>query len=164
VDIRVPALRERRPDIVLLAQHFLERHAVLPSLRLTPAAADALTAYDWPGNVRELERMIERAVTLATADGIDLDDLPEGIRGDYGRVLGPSLRRNDTLRAWASRYVRLVVDRCGGNKRVACDALDISYHTLNAYLRFPIHDDVPEPEGGVNRREPAADVEEASVV
>jgi two-component system response regulator HydG len=149
VDIRVPPLRERRPDIALLAQHFLERHAVVRPLRLTPAAADALIAHDWPGNVRELERLIERVVALATSEAVDLDDLPECVKGDYGAAFAPSLRRNDTLRAWASRYVRVVLSRCHGNKREACDRLDISYHTLNSYLRFPVHDDVAgsAPEG-----------------
>jgi DNA-binding NtrC family response regulator len=97
-------------------------------------------AYDWPGNVRELERLMERAVALADTDVIELDDLPPAVRGDYGTALGPSLRRNDTLRAWASRYARLVLDRCEGNKREACRVLDISYHTLQSYLRFPVHD------------------------
>ena len=141
VDIRVPTLRERRGDIVPLAQHFLERHAVLRPLRLTPGAADALVAHDWPGNVRELERLIERVVTMASSEVIDLDDLPDTVRGDYGTALGPAVKRNDTLRAWASRYVRLVLHRSDGNKRMACERLGISYHTLNAYLRFPIHDD-----------------------
>jgi DNA-binding NtrC family response regulator len=144
VDIRVPTLRERRPDIALLAEHFLERHAVVRPLRLTPAAVDALTTHDWPGNVRELERVIERLVALTTSETVDIDDLPECVKGDYGTGLGPSLRRNDTLRAWASRYVRVVLSRCNGNKREACDRLDISYHTLNSYLRFPIHDQVGE--------------------
>ena len=62
------------------------------------------------------------------------------MRGDYVTALGPSLRRNDSLRAWASRYARLVLERCEGNKREACRALDISYHTLQSYLRFPVHD------------------------
>src|SRR3989442_1099358 len=64
VDIRVPALRERRADILELARYFLERHRTTRRLRLSSAAADALLAYDWPGNVRELERMTERSVAL----------------------------------------------------------------------------------------------------
>jgi transcriptional regulator with AAA-type ATPase domain len=96
-------------------------------------------AYDWPGNVRELERLMERAVALTDSDVVELDDLPPAICGDYGAALWPSVRRNDSLRAWASRYTRLVLDRCAGNKAEACRALDISYHTLQAYLRFPVH-------------------------
>jgi DNA-binding NtrC family response regulator len=138
VDIRVPALRERRADIIELARYFLERHRAMRRLRLSAAAADALVAYDWPGNVRELERLIERAVALAGTEVIELDDLPPAVRGDYGTTVMPSLARRDTLRAWGSRYARLVLERAQGNKREACRVLDISYHTLQAYLRHPI--------------------------
>ena len=50
----------------------------------------------------------------------------------------PALKRGDSMRAWGSRYARLVLDRCGGNKREASRVLGISYHTLNSYLRFPL--------------------------
>ncbi|MBI4485055.1 MAG: sigma-54-dependent Fis family transcriptional regulator, partial [Acidobacteria bacterium] len=138
VDIRVPALRERRDDVRELAEYFLERHRISRPLKLSPAAADALTAYDWPGNVRELERLIERAIALVESDVIELDDLPAAVRGDYTMAVLPSLARDDTMRAWGSRYAQLVVARCHGNKRQACLVLGISYHTLQAYLRFPI--------------------------
>jgi len=97
---------------------------------------------DWPGNVRELERMIERAVALAGSDVVEIDDLPPTVRGDYVAALVPSLQRNDTLRVWASRYARLVLERCHDNKREACRVLGISYHTLQAYLRYPV-DEAP---------------------
>ena len=96
-------------------------------------------AYEWPGNVRELERLMERVVALADTEMIELDDLPAAVRGDYATI-APALRRNDTLRAWASRYARLVLERSDGNKREACRVLDISYHTLQSYLRFPVHE------------------------
>src|SRR5262249_15447829 len=95
VDVRVPSLRERRRDIVELADHFLTRHRTIRTLRLSSPATEALLAYDWPGNVRELERLMERSVTLATSDVLELDDLPATVRGDYGAALSPSLRRND---------------------------------------------------------------------
>jgi two-component system response regulator HydG len=135
VDVSVPALRERRADILELARYFLERHRVTRPLALSTAAADALVAYDWPGNVRELERLIERSVALAATDIIQLDDLPGVVRGDYSVALMPSIDRRETLRAWGGRYVRLVLERSHGNKREACRVLDISYHTLQAYLR-----------------------------
>jgi len=93
-------------------------------------------AYDWPGNVRELERLIESAVALTESDIIQLDDLPPRVRGEYAEVLGQSLVEEHSMRAWGSRYARLVFDRCGRNKRRACRMLDISYHTLQAYLRY----------------------------
>jgi transcriptional regulator with PAS, ATPase and Fis domain len=137
VEVRVPSLRERRDDILVLALHFLGRHPQSPPFELSAAAAGALFTYHWPGNVRELERVIERAVALATTHLIELDDLPQGLRGRYRDVLLPSVEQSDTLRAWGSRYVRLVLERSGRNKRKACLALGISYHTLQAYLRYP---------------------------
>ena len=139
VDLRVPPLRDRRGDVVELAEYFLDRHRGMRSLRLSYAAAEALTAYDWPGNVRELERLIEWAVTMADSDVLDLPDLPEAIRGDY-TAMAHSVDRQDTMRSWATRYARLVLDRCGGNKRHACRVLDISYHTLQSYLRTPLYE------------------------
>jgi DNA-binding NtrC family response regulator len=99
-----------------------------------------MLTYQWPGNVRELERLMERALTLAQSETIELDDLPPTVRGDYALAVVPSLQRNESLRAWGSRYVRLILDRAQGNKREACRVLGISYHTLQAYLRFPIDD------------------------
>ena len=136
IEIHVPPLRERREDILELAAHFLERHGHSRRLTISRAAADALLTYDWPGNVRELERMMERTLALSRHATIDVDDLPIRLREGYGDVLMPSMVRNDTLRAWGSRYVRLVLERSGRNKRKACRALGISYHTLQAYLRY----------------------------
>jgi transcriptional regulator with PAS, ATPase and Fis domain len=142
VEIRVPPLRWRREDIPELATFFLERHAEVRRLKLTAGALDALMAYDWPGNVRELERVMERAIALAQGDEIRPEDLPSRISDVYVDVLMPSLDGNDTLRMWASRYTRLVLERHKNNKRAACRALGISYHTLRAYLR---HGRPPEP-------------------
>jgi two-component system NtrC family response regulator len=136
VDIHVPPLRVRREDVPELAAYFLSRHSRTRELSLSDSAVDALRVYTWPGNVRELERFIERAVALTESDRIELDDLPPQIRGDYVEVLGASLSAAETMRAWGSRYARIVYERCGRNKRRACRQLDISYHTLEAYLRF----------------------------
>jgi len=136
VEIQVPPLRARREDIAELARYFLRRHHGVRPLELSAAACDALTAYHWPGNVRELERVIERAVAFAASDLIEPDDLPPALLGGYADVLLPSFRSGETMRAWGSRYARLVLERCENNKRRACRELGISYHTLNAYLRF----------------------------
>jgi hypothetical protein len=94
-------------------------------------------------------------VALAHDDKIDLDDLPPAIRGEYADVLLPSLTRGESMRAWGSRYARLIFERCAQNKRQACRKLGISYHTLQAYLTFEParsaagHHEVPEwPEEG----------------
>jgi transcriptional regulator with PAS, ATPase and Fis domain len=136
VEIHVPPLRERRGDIPELAQYFLNRHRHTRDLALSAPALEALRAYDWPGNVRELERLIESAVALTESDRIELDDLPPRVRGEFGEVLGHAITEGQSMRAWGSRYARLVFERCGRNKRRACRVLDISYHTLQAYLRY----------------------------
>jgi transcriptional regulator with PAS, ATPase and Fis domain len=147
VEVHVPPLRHRRDDILPLTAHFLSHH--VPELTLSEASLDALRLYDWPGNVRELERLIERAVALAESSRIELDDLPSHVSGQYREVLAPSLAEGDSMRAWGSRYARIVFERCGRNKRLASRLLDISYHTLDAYLRWS---DQPRPAG---RRVPA---------
>jgi two-component system response regulator HydG len=136
IDVPVPPLRHRRDDIVELAEYFLDRYRIMRPLRLSVPATDALVAYDWPGNVRELERVVERAVALAGSDRLELDDLPPALLAGYQEVLMPSVRGRDSMRAWASRYARLVLERCGNNKRRACRELGISYHTLQSYLRY----------------------------
>jgi len=153
VDVRVPCLRERRADIPELARYFLARHRTTRQLRLSPEAMDALVTYPWPGNVRELERLVERMSALAAGEVIELEDLPPLVGGAHLSALGPSLERHETLRAWARRYVRVVLERHGGRKRETAGALGISYHTLQAYLRERFEE--PATEHG--RSEPRGD-------
>jgi DNA-binding NtrC family response regulator len=135
IELKVPPLRSRREDILELARYFLVRHGGVRALGLSPPAENALVSYDWPGNVRELERMMESAVVLARGQQVELQDLPREVRADFAEVLDPAIRQGDTLREWSTRYVKLVMHRCGNNKRAACRSLDISYHTLQTYLR-----------------------------
>jgi transcriptional regulator with PAS, ATPase and Fis domain len=144
VEVSVPPLRERKEDVLELADYFLERHREFRKLRLSDAASDALVAYAWPGNVRELERVIERAVALATGDSLQLDDLPPALLDGYTQILLPSFTQYDSMRTWGSRYARMVYERCQHNKRQACRELGISYHTLRAYLRY-----LPEARAGL---------------
>jgi Nif-specific regulatory protein len=113
--IHVPPLRERRTDIILLADHFIEkynqRHA-RSIVRLSTPAIDLLMAYHWPGNVRELENAIERAVLLADGDVI------------HARLLPPSLqmarledKRSGPLTAQVEALEReLIIDALKANK------------------------------------------------
>jgi transcriptional regulator with PAS, ATPase and Fis domain len=164
LDIRVPTLRERRDDILELARYFLDRHRGARVLSLSTAAADALLSYHWPGNVRELERLVEGVLAVVQSEVIELDDLPSSVRGGYSEVLTPSLLRNESMRAWGSRYARLVLDRCQGNKAGAARALGISYHTLVAYLRFPAHQPVPPGADATEDDDQPPDVDGAECV
>jgi transcriptional regulator with AAA-type ATPase domain len=135
VEIHVPPLRSRSEDVPELVRYFLARHRSARELSLSAEAEQALRIYPWPGNVRELERLVERAMALMESDRIELNDLPARIRGEFAEVLAPSIARDETMRAWACHYARLVFEKCGRNKRRACQRLNISYHTLEAYLR-----------------------------
>jgi len=136
VELVVPPLRERREDVPILVDHLLGRHQRLRRVIAGADVIEALGAFDWPGNVRQLERVLERAVALAPASRLTLSDLPSEVLGDYRTMQCEGLERGRSLRAWSSRYARLVLDRCEGNRRRACDELDISYHTLRALLRY----------------------------
>ena len=144
VEIFVPPLRARREDVPLLVDHFLGRHRRSRSLIVSPAAVESLMAYEWPGNVRQLGRVVERAVALCASPVITIGDLPGEVTKDYRDVLREVPARDDSLRAWSSRYVRLVLERCQGNKRRACDVLDITYHTLQSHLDY--EPSRPQPE------------------
>ena len=137
VEILIAPLRQRREDIAPLASHFLETHRLTRQMALSGPALDALIVYDWPGNVRQLARVLERAVALAPGPDINVDDLPPDVRQHSGDLRqAENDGRDDSLRAWCSRYVRVVLARCDGNKRRACDVLDISYHKLQAHLDY----------------------------
>ena len=83
ITIQLPPLRERKDDIPLLVQHFLQKYGEengKPGLELAPDALDLLMDYDWPGNVRELENVIERAVVLTQGSRIGADLIPDQVR------------------------------------------------------------------------------------
>lgn len=135
VELYVPPLRARREDIPLLITHFLRVYGRTQDT-FTPSATEALMTHDWPGNVRQLARVLERALALATGPVITVADLPGEITREYRDLLYDMPERDDSLRAWSSRYVRLVLERAHGNKRRACEVLGISYHTLQSHLDY----------------------------
>lgn len=89
VTIHVPPLRERRADIPILVNWFLERLAPGRGVQLASNAMRALLGYDWPGNVRELENCLERAVTLGDQRLIEIDDLPPAIARAEAPITAP---------------------------------------------------------------------------
>lgn len=137
VEVHIPPLRARREDVPLLAVHTLRKHRRgLSDWTVSATAMEALVAYDWPGNVRQLERVMERAVALTGTAEIGLADLPPEITQEFRDLTGDDSAAGDySLETWTRRYARLVLDRCHGNKREACERLDICYHTLQQYLK-----------------------------
>jgi two-component system response regulator HydG len=151
VQIVVPPLRARGGDVLLLAQHFLDRAAARnhkPVRRISQPAARLLMDYDWPGNVRELENCIERAVALCRLDEITVDDLPPKIQQHQKKqIVIATDTPSDliTLDEMERRYVRQVLAATGGNKTQAARLLGIDRRSLYRRLE-PFQQQPPEPE------------------
>ncbi len=136
VRINVPPLRSRGSDVLLLAQHFIERYSAAGRSKvkgMSSGAADKLLSYPWPGNVRELQNCVERAVALARYDQIGVDDLPEKIR-DFksSRVIVETEDPSELLPMdeVERRYILRVLEAVGGNKTMAAQVLGFDRRTL----------------------------------
>ena len=140
VPVQVPALRERRDDVPLLAAEFFARSRARnphsPAQRLAPEVAHALMQDPWPGNVRELENLIERLVVIAAQPTIGVGELaacrPSIVRPAGAFATDAPLR---TLRELEDEYVAHVLARCDGNKTRAAEVLGIDVSTLHRRLR-----------------------------
>jgi DNA-binding NtrC family response regulator len=142
-EIRLPPLRERRPDIPELARHLLGRAARRPIEQvadlLSSEAVEVLLEHDWPGNVREMANVMEHAYILAGGQHITPDHLPHHLRPTLDR--GQSMDRptgaplasptaSRTLREIEMEHVLRVLDKHGGNKPAAAAELGISLKTM----------------------------------
>ncbi|HET9208950.1 MAG TPA: sigma-54 dependent transcriptional regulator [Thermoanaerobaculia bacterium] len=147
VEIRIPALRERRDDIVPLAQHFLVQHAQRYRKQLTgfeEAAAALLLSHPWPGNVRELGNTLRRAAIWSDGASISSEDVREALlpvvtttRPEVlGRPLGGGLNLRDLLKEVARHYLERAMDEAQGNKTKAAELVGLpSYQTLTNWLK-----------------------------
>jgi len=135
IEIRLPPLRDRRDDIPLLVENFLHKCAKAnrkPLQGISESSLALLIDYAWPGNVRELENVIERAVTLARAEKIMPEDLPATVQGSRGdrRVLDDAAERTLPLQEVEWEYIKKILEKTGGNKYQAAQALGIDRKTL----------------------------------
>ena len=143
ISLRMPALRERKEDIPLLVDHFLEKYSLENQKsvrRLTERTLQALMDHSWPGNVRELENALERAVVLSTSGVVDLDLLPPSLLTDSAS--GPALYLppdGRSLQNQVQRYERqLIVDtlrRTQGVQKRAAELLKVKPTTLNEKIK-----------------------------
>jgi DNA-binding NtrC family response regulator len=135
IEIRLPPLRDRRDDIPLLVENFLHKCAKAnrkPLQGISESSLALLIDYSWPGNVRELENIIERAVTLARGEKIMPEDLPATVQGSRGdrRVLDDAAERTLPLQEVEWEYIKKILEKTGGNKYQAAQALGIDRKTL----------------------------------
>jgi two-component system response regulator HydG len=135
ISVHLPPLRQRRDDIPILAEHFLQRIAGQRNeapKHITPEALELLTEYSWPGNVRELENALERSVILTIDDDvIGPLSLPERVTQRKSEPLvSAHTPPNPTLEAVERAYIMWVLQSEGGNKSRAAEALGIDPSTL----------------------------------
>jgi two-component system, NtrC family, response regulator PilR len=150
IPIQVPALRERREDIPLLARHFLERFRKVmekPIEGISPEAMTRLESYDWPGNVRELENTMERAVALENGREISSRVLPERVAGYAGPSLvgGPGdqvaqfpaegIDFEKKIAEAERSYLQAALEKSGGVRTRASELLNISYRSFRHYAK-----------------------------
>jgi len=172
ISVQLPPLRDRRDDVPLLVQHFLEKYGEennKKSLEITPDALDLLMDYEWPGNVRELENVIERAVVLSNGPRMDAELVPENVRSSKRFQMpqfivppeGISFR--DVITDFEKRLIESTLEAAGGVQKRAAELLHIKPTTLNEMIKR--HDIRPRkkrnPVAGADRAaEPDADVDD----
>lgn len=147
IPIRLPPLRERRADIPLLAQHFLDRFSTQTPERgrvtLTQDAQQTLMAFAWPGNVRQLENVIERTFALSPGrTQLAAGDLPDELR-EVGPLVSPTevlipdsgIEMERLVSEFEHALIKRALERAGGNKRLAADLLHVKRTTLIEKLK-----------------------------
>jgi two-component system response regulator PilR (NtrC family) len=144
ITIALPPLHDRREDIPLLAQHFLQKYGEengkVP-IELLPEALDLLMEYDWPGNVRELENVIERAVVLCHGQRIGPDLIPEHVRGIRSfelpqfAVPPEGISFKQVINDFERRLIESTLEATGGVQKKAAELLHVRPTTLNEMIK-----------------------------
>lgn len=140
--LELPPLRQRREDVPLLAQHFLNFYAAENGTEppsLTPEALRILVDYEWPGNVRELENAMERGVVLSTTRTITPELLPSQLTGStYSAALlahRPDASLFDVMEEIERRIIADRLERCHWNQTEAAEYFKIPLSTLNQKIK-----------------------------
>ncbi len=131
IELKMPALRERKEDINVLSRHFVDKFSRENNKKVTGIADEALqvlNSYSWPGNIRELRNVIERAVVLASGEKIGLSELSDRIKIQPGRRNSQSLK--DKMETCESLIIRETLLAHNGNKETSARELDVDLATL----------------------------------
>jgi len=142
ITLDLPPLRQRREDIPLLVQHFLQKYSAeneMPKRRLTTEALRPLVSYAWPGNVRELENTIERAVVLSSDNDIGPDLLPDHIVGRGTSIPAIEASAGATLFGIVEDFERRIIidmlEKCDWNQTEAAERFHVPLSTLNQKIK-----------------------------
>jgi DNA-binding NtrC family response regulator len=142
--IHLPPLRQRREDIPLLVEFFLQKYCKemeLPAKQISVEAMQMLESYDWPGNVRELENLIERALALTHAETITTRDLPvhllthRKVNADLIELPEEGLDLEKYLEGIRVQLMQQALDRAGGVQTQAAELLGMSFRSFRYYAK-----------------------------
>jgi DNA-binding NtrC family response regulator len=143
IPIQLPPLSKRRNDIPLQARFFMERYATEQGKNIKEFSSEAmrlLLDYRWPGNVRELENAIERAVVLSRGETVEVDELPQALRGGGPPAASPmefpptGVDFRQSVAEYQEHLNREALNRCNGVQRRAAKLLKLSPTTLNEMI------------------------------
>jgi two-component system response regulator PilR (NtrC family) len=147
IPIQLPSLRERREDIPLIAQHFLEKYREQMGKPLAAISGEAmalLERYHWPGNIRELENVIERAVALERTPTVLPESLPPQVRGtqspgggggDVAPLPDAGFDLEQHVQSVERRYLAQALERAGGVQVRAAELLGMSFRSFRYYAK-----------------------------
>ncbi|MFL6283875.1 MAG: sigma 54-interacting transcriptional regulator [Pyrinomonadaceae bacterium] len=141
VSFEMPALRDRREDVPLLASYFAAKYGAKFKRKVTgvsTAARECLTGYDWPGNVRELENAIERAVVLGSTASILPEDLPETVleaEPAAGSNAAPATKYHEAVREAKRQLITRALEQSAGGITEAARALGVHPNYLHRLIR-----------------------------
>jgi two-component system response regulator PilR (NtrC family) len=146
IPIQVPALRERRDDVELLASHFLKKYATAAQksiLRISPQSLEALRAFEWPGNVRQLENTVERAVAMEASDELKVDfeaDRPHAraaaaTNGSAPHVSTDGIDFEKYVAGIERSLIESALQQSGGVQIRAAELLKVSYRSFRHLLK-----------------------------
>ena len=136
VTIDLPPLRNRREDILPLAEHFLSK-LNYPHGGISPEVAEVLLSYDWPGNIRELKNVIERAIILSGGEALSAEDFSLET-DDRPIVTSSGSGPGQGLETAEKQMILDALEKTGGNKTEAAKLLKITRRRL--YSRMKVHD------------------------
>ncbi len=143
IPIEIPELSERREDIPLLIEHFIEKYSSKnnkPIKAISETAMKVLSDYSWPGNVRELENCIERAVVVNKSGTIEKDDLPGNIFDIAKNDLPERIKPGMSIKEMEKTLILKTLKKSGGNRTHAAETLGITTRTLrNKLAEYGLH-------------------------
>ena len=136
--IFIPPLRERKEDIPLLAEYFLQKYSVEMNRKIvgfSKAAMDILKSYNWPGNIRELGNTIENTVVFANNDIIQPNDLPRKIHTTSEEIEDYSAPLDEALKEFKKRHITKILKQMNGNRTEAAKQLKIQRTYLSRLIK-----------------------------